>query len=119
MKENMHYAENDDKMLNTWDLKELADWRVPVKIKAAKYSQVPDVEFTQVLDEEHNYVVLYFDNKVDWLQAQTILGLKPVRLLPTVEGRNNINGNKVGIGRVLRGVDVLNKLMKEKIEIKK
>jgi hypothetical protein len=119
MKENMHYAENDDKMLNTWDLKELADWRVPVKIKAAKYSQVPDVEFTQVLDEEHNYVVLYFDNKADWLQAQTILGLKPVRLLPTVEGRNNINGNKVGIGRVLRGVDVLNKLMKEKIEIKK
>jgi hypothetical protein len=119
MKENMHYAENDDKLLNNWSLKELADWRVPVKIKAAKYSQVPDVEFTQVLDEEHNYVVLYFDNKVDWLQAQTILGLKPVRLLPTVEGRNNINGNKVGIGRVLRGVDVLNKLMKEKIEIKK
>ena len=34
MKENMHYAENDDKMLNQWNLKELADWRVPIKIKA-------------------------------------------------------------------------------------
>lgn len=28
MKENMHYAENDRGLLNTWDLKELADWGV-------------------------------------------------------------------------------------------
>lgn len=119
MKENMHYAENDDKMLNAWNLKELADWRVPVKIKTKKSKEMPDVEFTQVLDEEHNYVVLYFDNKVDWLQAQTVLGLKPVRCLSTKEGCENINSEKIGIGRVLRGVDVLNRLMKEKIEVKK
>jgi len=119
MKENMHYAENDDALLNTWNLKELADWRVPVKIKSKKAKEMPEVEFTQVLDEEHNYVVLYFDNKVDWLQAQTVLGLKPVRMLSTKEGCNNINSEKVGIGRVLRGVDVLNRLMKEKIDVKK
>jgi hypothetical protein len=28
MKENMHYAENDRGLMNTWDLKELADWGV-------------------------------------------------------------------------------------------
>ena len=113
MKENMHYAENDDALLNTWNLKELADWRVPVKIKSKKAKEMPEVEFTQVLDESHNYVVLYFDNEVDWLQAQTLFDIKPVRLLSTKKGENNINGQKVGLGRVLRGVEVINRLLKE------
>lgn len=113
MKENMHYAENDDALLNLWNLKELADWRVPVKIKSKKAKEMPEVEFTQVLDETHNYVVLYFDNEVDWLQAQTLLDIKPVRLLSTKRGEDNINGRKIGLGRVLRGVDVINRLIKE------
>ena len=113
MKENMHYAENDDALLNLWNLKELADWRVPVKIKSKKAKEMPEVEFTQVLDETHNYVVLYFDNEVDWLQAQTLLDIKPVRLLSTKRGEDNINGRKIGLGRVLRGVDVINRLLKE------
>jgi uncharacterized ParB-like nuclease family protein len=113
MKENMHYAENDDALLNSWNLKELADWRVPVKIKSKKAKEVPEVEFTQVLDETHNYVVLYFDNEVDWLQAQTLFDIKPTRLLSTKRGENNVNGKKIGMGRVLRGVDVISRLMKE------
>ena len=113
MKENMHYAENDDALLNQWNLKELADWRVPVKIRSKKQKEMPEVEFTQVLDESHNYIVLYFDNEVDWLQAQTLFDIKPVRLLSTKRGENNINGKKIGVGRVLRGVDVINRLLKE------
>ena len=113
MKENMHYAENDDALLNQWNLKELADWRVPVKIKSKKQKEMPEVEFTQVLDESHNYIVLYFDNEVDWLQAQTLFDIKPVRLLSTKKGENNVNGQKIGVGRVLRGVEVINRLLKE------
>ena len=113
MKENMHYAENDKGMLSTWDLKELADWRVPMSIKMKKQKEMPEVEFTQVLDESHNYIVLYFDNDVDWLQAQTLFNIKPVRLLSTKRGESNINGKKVGVGRVLRGVEVINRLLKE------
>lgn len=113
MKENMHYAENDDALLNQWNLKELADWRVPVKIKSKKAKEMPEVEFTQVLSESHNYIVLYFDDEVDWLQAQTLFDIKPVRLLSTKRGESNINGRKVGVGRVLRGADVINRLMKE------
>jgi hypothetical protein len=112
MKENMHYAENDDALLNLWNLKELADWRVPVKIKSKKAKEMPEVEFTQVLDEYHNYVVLYFDNEVDWLQAQTLLDLKPVRLMNTVKSASNTHGKETGIGRVLRGADVFNRLLK-------
>ena len=113
MKENMTYAENDNAVLNAWDLKELAEWRVPVSIKTKKQQEVPEVEFTQILDESHNYIVLYFDNEVDWLQAQTLFNIKNVRLLSTKKGANNVNGNKIGVGRVLRGVDVISHLMKE------
>ena len=113
MKENMHYAENDDALLRGWDMKELANWRVPMTVKAKKQQEVPEVEFTQVLDESHNYVVLYFDNEGDWLQAQTLFGIKPVRLLSTAKDKNNVNGNKVGLGRVLRGSEVINRLLKE------
>lgn len=113
MKENMHYAENDDALLNQWNLKELADWRVPVKIKSKKQKEMPEVEFTQVLSESHNYIVLYFDDEVDWLQAQTLLDLKPVRLMNTVKGSSNVHSKETGIGRVLRGVEVFNRLLKE------
>lgn len=113
MKENMHYAENDRSLMSSWNLKELADWRVPMSVKMKKQAEMPEVEFTQVLDESHNYIVLYFDNEVDWLQAQTLFDIKPVRLLSTKRGSNNINGKKIGTGRVLRGVDVINRLLKE------
>ena len=113
MKENMHYAENDRALMSSWDLKELADWKVPMSIKMKKQKEVPEVEFTQVLDETHNYVVLYFDNEVDWLQAQTLLDIKPVRLLSTKRNSDNVNGRKVGVGRVLRGADVINRLLRE------
>ena len=112
MKENMHYAENDDALLNGWNLKELADWRVPMKIKSKKPKEIPEVEFTQVINEYHNYVVLYFDNEVDWLQAQTLLDLKPVRLMNTVKGASNVHAKETGIGRILRGADVFNRLLK-------
>ena len=111
MKENMHYAENDDKMLNQWNLKELADWRVPIKIKAKEKKQMPEVEFTQILSESHNYLVLYFDDEVDWLQAQTLLDIKPVKLMERARGKEPYS-KEMGVGRVLRGVEVFNSLFK-------
>jgi len=55
----------------------------------------PEVEFAQELLECHNYVVLVFDNEVDWLQAQTLLKLK------TIRSHGKLKQN--GIGRVVRG----------------
>lgn len=112
MKENMHYAENDDKMLSQWSLKELADWRVPIKIKTKEKKQIPEVEFTQILSESHNYIVLYFDDEVDWLQAQTLLDIKPVKLMERARGKEPYS-KEMGVGRVLRGVEVFNRLLKE------
>jgi hypothetical protein len=48
---------------------------------------------------------------VDWLQAQTLLDLKPVHLMEHARGREPFS-KELGIGRVLRGAQVFNRLLK-------
>lgn len=66
----------------------------------------PEIEFTEELGEENNYVVLFFDNSVDWLQAQSLLGLKTVKALDSKPGYS-----KQGVGRVMNGTDFLNLML--------
>lgn len=69
----------------------------------------PEVEFTEVLDEENNYIVLFFDNDIDWLQAQSLFDIKTVKGLST---RKDGGGNpQKGVGRVLNGSQALAKLV--------
>jgi hypothetical protein len=65
----------------------------------------PEVEFTEELLEEHNFIVLYFDNEIDWLQAKTLFGLKTVQALDSKKGFR-----KMGIGRVVNGADAIKRL---------
>ena len=58
----------------------------------------PEVEFSEVLDESHNYVVLYFDNDMDWLSAQSHFDLKTVN-----SKRANGKPWSKGVGRVVNG----------------
>lgn len=75
----------------------------------------PDVDFTEVLGEEHNYIVLYFDNEVDWLQAESLFDIKPVKNLSTrKDGKLSKGMETTGIGRVIKGRDAINKLMGDK-----
>ena len=70
-----------------------------------------EIPFTEVLGEEHNYIVLYFDNEVDWLQIQSILDLKEVRNLSTrKDGVVRSNMHRVGIGRGMKGNVAMEKL---------
>ena len=70
-----------------------------------------EIPFTEVLGEEHNYVVLYFDNEVDWLQLCTLLELKTVRRLSTrPDGEVSKKMTLTGIGRVVSGSKALEKL---------
>lgn len=62
----------------------------------------PEKEFTEELLEEHNYVILYFDNKMDWQTAVDKLGIKTVQALDSRQGYE-----RSGIGRVLKGSDVI------------
>lgn len=69
----------------------------------------PEIEFTEELYEAHNYVVLYFDNEVDWLQLQTLYPLNSVKALDSKE-----KYEKKGIGRVVKGSDFLDKVLGKK-----
>lgn len=62
----------------------------------------PEIPFTAELWESHNYVILYFDNDIDWLAAQDILRVKKVK---TPDSRKGFE--RVGLGRVLNGADIL------------
>lgn len=71
---------------------------------------IGEVEFTEELQEQHNYIVLYFDNSIDWLNLLSIYEPQSVHALTSKKGFE-----KKGIGRVVKGPDFLNKLKDEYI----
>ena len=69
------------------------------------------VPFTEVLREEHNYVVLYFDNEVDWLQMQSLIDISGKMNLSTrKDGQINEKMKRISVGRVFKGKEVLERL---------
>lgn len=68
-----------------------------------------EIEFSESLEEEHNYIVLYFNNEIDWLQAKTLFDIKQVKEYSTRKD-GVIKKEKKGIGRVLNGAKALSKL---------
>lgn len=63
--------------------------------------------FTEEVLEEHQYVVLYFDNSMDWQMAKDVFDLETVNALDSREGYE-----RAGIGRVIKGAGVLELLKK-------
>lgn len=75
-----------------------------------------EVKFTEVLNEENNYIVLKFNNKIDWLNAMGLFGIEKVRALPTKRGGNSKSfGTRVGVGRVLDGQKVIERMMNNEV----
>ena len=95
---------------NDFDIPTLSDWGIDIK---EKLEDDAEVEFSKELLEEHQYIVLYFDNTMDWTQCKTLLGdlIKPVK-----SNSPKCTLEKKGTGRVLKGVDVINKLLGENIQ---
>lgn len=71
----------------------------------------PEIEFTEVLGEEHNYIVLYFDNEIDWLQATSLFDISPKRQLSTrQDGKITESMKRAVVGRVLNGAKALEEI---------
>ena len=107
-------SEFDENLIKIdFDVPTLNDWGI--SIAEAEKEKDGEVPFTEILGEEHNYLVLYFDDSVDWLQAQTIFGLKPVMNYSTrKDGEINRGNKKIGVGRIIKGTDFINKLLAAK-----
>lgn len=71
----------------------------------------PDVPFTEILNEENNYIVLKFNNKIDWLNAMGVFGIEKAKAYPTrKEGNKKSFGMRAGVGRVLDGQKALERV---------
>lgn len=67
----------------------------------------PEIPFAEELLEKHNYVVLFFDNDVDWLQALTLFDIHTVR-----DSNARPGYERKGVGRVIRGADAINRIIR-------
>ena len=81
-----------------------------------KQEQEAEVPFREIINEEHNFVMLYFDNEVDWLQACTVLGLQKVRM-PLTNSKGTENGmKKIGIARAISGAKAFELIKRHALE---
>lgn len=70
-----------------------------------------EIPFAEVLGEENNYIVLKFDNTVDWLQLESLFELETVKAYSTrTDGKVSKSMTRAGIGRVVNGADFLSRL---------
>lgn len=110
IKDNVGFGEWDwDILANQWNDKPLDAWGLDVPDgKETINPEEQEIEFSEYLEESHNYVVLLFDNDVDWLSAQTHFELKSVH-----SKRANGKAWSKGIGRVINGAKYLKNITSE------
>lgn len=104
IKDNVGFGEWDwDILANEWDADELDKWGLDLpdamNDEDGSGEEIDGmVQFSEYLNESNNYVVLFFNDEIDWLQAQTHFDLK------TVKGKR-ANGKEWsrGVGRVIDG----------------
>lgn len=71
----------------------------------------PEIPFTEILNEENNYIVLKFNNKIDWINAMGLFGIEQVKAYPTKKnGNKKTFGKRAGVGRVIDGQKVLERI---------
>jgi len=106
IKDNSGFGEwNEKELLADWDIKKLNEWGLDIENKDPADGVTAEIEFSEFLMEKNNYVVLFFDNDIDWLQAQTHFDLKTV----SAKRANGKEWSK-GIGRVIQGAKYLDNL---------
>lgn len=96
-----------DILANLFDIDELIEWGFKEDELVGKDTEEviePEIKITEELFESHNYIMLYFDNELDWQTAKDVFGLK------IVKRKNQRIGDK-GLGRVVKGKDVLKKIL--------
>ena len=105
IKDNVGFGEWDfEDLANNWEAGDLVEWGLDLPSEK-EVNEEGEIIFSTELDSESNYVVLKFSTDIDWLQIQTILGIKS-----TYSKRANGKPWSKGVGRVLDGVDAIIKI---------
>ena len=100
-----------DILANMFEVDELVEWGFDEKefnvMLDLPETEEPEHEISAELLEEHNYVLFYFDNSLDWNVAKDLLDIKPV----VKEGYTDTY-KQIGVGRVKDGKELLKRLSK-------
>lgn len=105
IKDNVGFGEWDfDMLANEWDAESLEQWGMDLPIDKEN-KEDGEIYFSDEIDFESNYVVLKFSTDIDFIYIQTLLGLKS-----TYSKRANGKPWSKGIGRVVDGVDAIEKI---------
>lgn len=105
LREQLKAFEQDEELLASLGFKDLEE---EVTEGEEEENPEPEVKFSEVVDESHNYVVLVFDNDLDWLSAQTHFQLES-----KYSRRQNGKPWSKGVGRVIDGAKYLRDLKDE------
>lgn len=73
-----------------------------------------EVPFSLELGQQNNYIVLVFNNDVDWINAQSVFNIGQRKRFST--RKNGFLGEKMqhcGVGRVIDGAEAINALLGE------
>lgn len=91
-----------------FDEDDLIDLKFKEEEPPTKKNIEGEVKFSEYIGEANNYVVLTFNNEIDWLNALTHFGLE-------TKYARRANGKEwsAGIGRVLSGAEYLEKVGKD------
>lgn len=87
-----------------------------LKDEIEKPKERAEVEFTEVMNEENNYIMLQFKTDIDWLQAQSIFNIEPRMAYSTrKDGKITSSMRRLGTCRVIDGSEALKAIMGDKI----
>lgn len=109
LKDVLSGLDEDDQLLTGFDMAELDEMLGDIE-KDIKIN--PEIELGPELFEEYNYVLLFFDNSVDWETAIAKLDLKTVtdKLGEKARKKKDNSPGRSGLGCVIRGDEVLRRL---------
>ena len=113
IKDNAGFGRWDwETLANDWSMEVLTDWGVDVVIDQDDIAEMNNPNnmntenvFATELDMQSNYIVLKFNNDIDWIQAKTLFELKT-----ETARRQNGKAWSQGIGRVVDGVKAIKKI---------
>ena len=75
------------------------------RVEREMAGDTPELSFSSELMEEHQFLVLYFDNEMDWKRAIDTLGIQPAKAWDATD-----TYLRKGLGRVIRGIDLIERL---------
>lgn len=95
----------DEELKDLFGKIDMNDFGFPVQVEDIDSGEMGELEISTELGEANNFVVLEFFTEQEWDDAIRILGLKMVET-----GDKNPRVRRHGIGRVIKGEDVLKRL---------